>query len=90
MSPSFTKERVRAELAQILRDHAEEGADIVGSAHIVGNLGLDSLGVMEVIAAIEDTFAISIPEDSLKHLSTVDDVLTAVEKHLETDRRLSP
>ena len=48
--------------------------------HIQNDLGLDSLGVMELVADIEDRFSVTIPNDVLSDISTVDDVAKALVK----------
>jgi acyl carrier protein len=48
--------------------------------NIQADLGLDSLGVMEVVAEIEDRFNITIPNDMLNNIVTVDDVAKALVK----------
>ncbi|WP_146653173.1 acyl carrier protein [Labilithrix luteola] len=65
---------------EILKKHVDEERTIHPSDHIQNDLGLDSLGVMELVADIEDHFAITIPNDVLTDLSTVDDVAKALVK----------
>ena len=48
--------------------------------HIQNDLGLDSLGVMEVIADVEDRFSVSIPNDALGDIATVRDIAKALVK----------
>jgi acyl carrier protein len=48
--------------------------------NIQSDLGLDSLGVMEVVAEIEDKFEITIPNETLTSFSTVEDVARALVK----------
>lgn len=64
----------------ILKNHVDVGRAILPSDHIQNDLGLDSLGVMELVADIEDRFAVTIPNDVLSDLSTVDDVAKALVK----------
>ena len=63
---------------QILLKHVEVGRTIQPSDHIQNDLGLDSLGVMEVVADIEDRFEVQIPQEMLSTISTVDDVVKAL------------
>jgi acyl carrier protein len=62
----------------ILKKHVELDRPIRPSDHIQNDLGLDSLGVMEVVADIEDAFNVSIPNEMLSNFSTVDDVAKAL------------
>ncbi len=46
---------------------------------IVEDLGMDSLGVMNFVMAIEDFYDISIPLDRITQIQTVGDLIHAVE-----------
>jgi acyl carrier protein len=63
---------------EILKKHVDGERTIRPNDHIQNDLGLDSLGVMEVVADIEDRFAVTIPNDLLADLSTVEDVAKAL------------
>jgi acyl carrier protein len=84
----LSREKVRSELLAILGSHAQSGAAVTESSHLVGDLGIDSLGVMEVIADIEDKFKMNIPDEALREVDTVKSVMVAIEKRLEAAGRL--
>ena len=65
---------------EILSKHVDGDRTIRPNDHIQNDLGLDSLGVMELVADIEDRFSVTIPNDVLSDLSTVDDVAKALVK----------
>ena len=65
---------------EILKKHVDDGRAIRPNDHIQNDLGLDSLGVMELMADIEDRFAVTIPNDVLTDISTVEDVARALLK----------
>jgi acyl carrier protein len=65
---------------EILTSHVDLDRAILASDHIQNDLGLDSLGVMEVVADIEDRFEVNIPTDTLSGISTVGDVAKALVK----------
>ena len=46
----------------------------------LGELGIDSLGMLEIIGALERELKIQIPDESLKGLQTVRDLVNAVER----------
>lgn len=73
-----TYEETLAITVEILKQHVDLGRPIVATDHIQNDLGLDSLGVMEVIADVEDRFEVSIPSDMLTGISTVEDVARAL------------
>ena len=66
----------------IIQKHVEpsKAEGIRPADNIQADLGLDSLGVMEVVAEIEDRFNITIPNDMLSTIVTVEDVAKALVK----------
>ncbi len=46
----------------------------------LGELGIDSLGMLEIIGALERELKIQIPDESLTGLQTVRDLVNAVER----------
>ena len=84
----WTRESIQHDLVKLLQQHTQAGADITVQSHLVADLGIDSLGVMEILADVEDTFALSIPDDALTDVETVADVATAIETRLARDGRL--
>lgn len=64
----------------ILQKHVDADRTIRPNDHIQNDLGLDSLGVMEVIADVEDRFSVSIPNDALGDIATVEDIAKALVK----------
>lgn len=71
---SATYETALKATTEILVKHVELDRAIQPTDHIQNDLGLDSLGVMEVVADIEDRFQVSIPSDVLDRIATVEDV----------------
>lgn len=69
---------------EILGKHVELDRAISPKDHIQHDLGLDSLGVMEVVADIEDRFEVQIPQDVLSNIATVEDVARALAKLSES------
>jgi acyl carrier protein len=65
---------------EILARHVPADRAIRPTDHIQNDLGLDSLGVMEVVADVEDRFNVSIPSDALEKIATVEDVARTLER----------
>jgi acyl carrier protein len=63
---------------QLLRRHVKEPRTIRATDHIQNDLGLDSLGVMELVADVETRCGVSIPSEMFDKIATVDDVAKAV------------
>lgn len=53
---------------------------ITDDTDIVEDLGMDSLGVMNFVMAIEDFYDLSIPLDRVAQIQTVADLIRAVEE----------
>lgn len=86
---TWTRERVHEEVIQILKPHVQADAALSESSHLVADLGIDSLGVMEVVADLEDKFKLHIPDEALREVDTVGDVAKAITMRLEKEGRLA-
>jgi acyl carrier protein len=73
-----TYEESLAITKELLRRHVELERDIRPNDHIQNDLGLDSLGVMELVADVETRFDVAIPSEMFDSIATVDDVARAV------------
>lgn len=76
MSDPQLEQRVREIIAEQLGIGDEE---IAADSTFTGDLGADSLDIVEVMMALEEEFEIDIPEDVAERLETVGDVI----RHLE-------
>ena len=85
---SWTREAVRTELCVLFGQHTQAESPISVASHLVADLGIDSLGVMEVIADIEDKFKLTIPDEALREVDTIADVARAIESKLADQGRL--
>jgi acyl carrier protein len=73
----------RTELLQIFQRTATEIVDKefshIAEAMNISELGIDSLGMLEIIGSLERELEVSIPDDSLAGIQTVKDLLNAVQ-----------
>lgn len=69
-------EKIRAVLANELDIEIEK---INRDTLIIEDLRADSLDIMELMMAMEDEFNISIPDEGIQDLKTVDDVAEFIE-----------
>lgn len=77
----MTQQEILAGFAEILDEIAGVAvADVTPEKSFLNDLDLDSLTMVEVATAAEDKFNVSIPDDDLKNLKTVQDAVTYVEK----------
>ena len=71
-------------IRELLANQLEIDAETIGhDTLIVEDLGADSLDVMEIMMAMEDEFSISIPDEAIQELKTVDDAVEFIEGLLE-------
>lgn len=75
-----TYDETLAITTEILQKHVEGDREIRPNDHIQNDLGLDSLGVMEVVADVEDRFDVAIPNALLGEIATVEDIAKALVK----------
>lgn len=75
--------RNRTELLDAFRATATEVAEkdfnAVVETSTIAELGIDSLGMLEIIGSLERELRIQIPDESLAGIVTVKDLLNAVE-----------
>ncbi|EPH00386.1 acyl carrier protein [Propionibacterium sp. oral taxon 192 str. F0372] len=74
-------EEIRTSLAEIVNDVAGVDVDKVQlEKSFVDDLDVDSLSMVEIIYACEETFNVSIPDEDAKSLKTVGDAVAYIEK----------
>jgi acyl carrier protein len=71
---------IRAEIAAVFEQVLGHPVTITDETDIVEDLGMDSLGVMNFVMAIEDFYDLSIPLDRVAQIQTVADLIRAVEE----------
>ena len=76
----------RVELLKLFETTASEALEKdfknVSEGTVISELGIDSLGMLEIVGAMERKLKIQIPDESLAGLQTVRDLLEAVEKRI--------
>lgn len=78
-NPDETLAVVREELKRIAPDVS---ADDVTLDTDIAALGIESVTMLELIAALEDRFGIELPDDELTTLNTLGDVIRLLQRHL--------
>lgn len=77
---SIEENAVRGEVVVILRKFTNEELDITDNSHIMRDLDLDSVKVMELMMEIEDHFNISVPLNTLPNIQTVNELVLEIIK----------
>jgi acyl carrier protein len=77
-----TDQEILAGLAEIVDEVAGVPADdVTPEKNFVEDLDIDSLSMVEIAVAAQDKFGVEIPDEQLKDLKTVQDVLIYVSKN---------
>jgi acyl carrier protein len=77
----------RSELLDMFRKTATEIVEkefkSIHETTAISELGIDSLGMLEIVGSMERQLKIQIPDESLAGIQTVKDLLAVVEQRLE-------
>jgi acyl carrier protein len=88
MAEKITRDALKAHLFDVFKKHALNNAPVTEGSHITGDLGVDSLAVMEIVAELEERFDMSFPDEELPKIRTVGDVIESLAKHLKSEGRM--
>jgi len=80
----MNEQEILAGLGEIVEEIAGVPADeVTPGKSFVDDLDIDSLSMVEIAVAAQDKFGVEIPDDQLKDLTTVQDVVNYVSKNTE-------
>ena len=74
-------EKLKAEVSAIVADVAEVEIEEVLPESRLEDLGIDSLGGLRIVAAVEKRFGLVIGEDEIARIRTMPDVFALVDSH---------
>jgi acyl carrier protein len=78
---AMTEQEIVAGLGEIIDEIAGVPADqVTPDKSFVDDLDIDSLSMVEIAVAAQDKFGVEIPDDELKNLKTVKDVVAFVQR----------
>ncbi len=78
---AMTEQEILAGLGEIVNEIAGVPADqVTPDKSFVNDLDIDSLSMVEIAVAAQDKFGVEIPDDELKNLKTVHDVVVFVQR----------
>jgi len=78
---AMTEQEILAGLGEIIDEIAGVPADeVTPGKSFVDDLDIDSLSMVEIAVAAQDRFGVEIPDDELKNLKTVQDVISYVQR----------
>jgi len=78
---AMTEEEILHGLREIIDEVAGVPADqVTPGKSFVDDLDIDSLSMVEIAVAAQDKFGVEIPDEQLKDLKTVQDVISYVQR----------
>ena len=76
----MTFEKVKRIIVETL--NVKDEAKVTMEAHLVNDLGADSLDAVDIIMGIEDEFGISVSDDAITTIKTDADLVNAIDSEL--------
>jgi acyl carrier protein len=81
---STTGRPIEERIATIISEQlGVEVASLTPDAHLLDDLGADSLDVVELVMALEEEFGIEVPDDDVENIRTVSDVVEYMAARVE-------
>ena len=75
-----TEQQILDGLAEIIDDIVGiDKSEVTPEKNFIDDLDIDSLSMVEIAVAAQDQFGVEIPDDELKNLKTVKDVVVYVQ-----------
>lgn len=77
----MTFAKVKKIIAETL--NLKDAEKVTMEAHLVNDLGADSLDAVDIIMGIEDEFGISVDDEKIQAIKTVADLVSAIDEALK-------
>jgi len=72
---------VMAEVRRVVAEQLDvEPKDIQPESKLIDDLGVDSLGIVELVLHFEEVFELDVPDDDIERIVTIQDIVNYVEK----------
>ena len=77
-----TESEIEPKIKSIIADQLGVGEDeIKPESSFIEDLGADSLDIVELVMAMEEEFAVEIPDEEAENIKTVGDAINYVKTH---------
>ncbi|MDP2299246.1 MAG: acyl carrier protein [Coriobacteriia bacterium] len=77
-------DEIYAKVKEVIVDQLSADEDDVSpEASFIDDLGADSLDIVELVMALEDSFSISIPDEEAESIKTVGDAVDYIAANME-------
>lgn len=77
----MTFSKVKKIIAETL--NLKDAEKVTMEAHLVNDLGADSLDAVDIIMGIEDEFGITVDDEKIQAIKTVADLVNAIEAEIK-------
>ena len=75
----MTEQEIFVRFAALIEEYSDTAAsDVTSEADLADDLEIDSLAMVEIVVAAQVTFSIEIPDEAVRDLKTVQDVVNYV------------
>ena len=82
-SRNLSKKTMYDKVVEIIARQLQIDTDMIDEhTKIMEDLGADSLDVVEMLMAMEDSFGITVPDEDIEELVTVSDIVEYVESNM--------
>ena len=72
------------EVKEILADMLEIDADEIElTSSLADDLGADSLDAIDIVMSVEDQYGIEVPDETIKSMKTVEDIVSFIENNID-------
>lgn len=79
----MTRDEIFNWITEFLVRHAQvDAATITEQSHFFNDLNLDSLDIAEMVLDIDDTFAVTVPDEEIEQAQTVGKAVDLILKHI--------
>ena len=76
---AYTEQEILTGLAEIVSEETGLPAEtVLPEKSFTDDLDIDSLSMMTIVTLAEDKFSVTIPDDEVKNLTTVNDAVTFI------------
>ena len=76
---------IRDKVIKIVVEQLGVSDDISDDASFVADLGADSLDTVELVMALEESFAMEIPDEEAEKITTIKEAVTYIQVHSKHD-----
>lgn len=78
----MTKEQIEQRVIELVKEYADRDVPVARDTTLAGDLGFDSLDLLDFVMDLEEAFDIAISDDEFDAWSNVGQVIDFIEKNI--------